>query len=106
MKHNIFVTPRADRDLDEQYFYLAQKSREVAGRYFQACQSTFATLAQSPLLGALCELSNPRLAEMRVWQVHGFEKFLIFYRPVEDGVEIIRVLHGARDIEAIFFCEE
>jgi toxin ParE1/3/4 len=102
LNNYIFVTPRADRDLDEQFMYLAQRSQEVAGRYFQACQSTFALLAQSPLLGALSEVSNPRLAEMRVWRIRGFEKYLIFYRPVDEGIEIIRVLHGARDIEAVF----
>jgi plasmid stabilization system protein ParE len=27
---------------------------------------------------------------------------VLFYQPIEDGIEIIRVLHGARDIEALF----
>jgi toxin ParE1/3/4 len=30
------------------------------------------------------------------------KKFVIFYRPVDDTIEIMRVLYGARDIEAIF----
>jgi toxin ParE1/3/4 len=44
---------------------------------------------------------NPRLAGLRVGRVEGFEKHLIFYRPGDDGVEIIRVLHGARDIDSV-----
>lgn len=31
--------------------------------------------------------------------------YLIFYRPLPDGIEILRVLHGARDIAAILFDE-
>jgi plasmid stabilization system protein ParE len=27
---------------------------------------------------------------------------VIFYRPVQETVEIVRVLYGARDIESIF----
>jgi hypothetical protein len=33
----------------------------------------------------------------------GFEKHLIFYRPRPEGVEILDVIHGARDIEALVF---
>jgi len=32
--------------------------------------------------------------------------YLIFYRPVEDGIELIRVLHGARDITPEYFAEK
>jgi toxin ParE1/3/4 len=28
--------------------------------------------------------------------------YLIFYRPLADGIEIVRVLHGARDIDSLF----
>lgn len=39
---------------------------------------------------------------IRQWRLPGFENYLIFYRPLDDGVEILRVLHGARDIQRIF----
>ena len=44
----------------------------------------------------------PLLAETRMFRVKGFTKHLIFYRPIKNGVEIIRVIHGARDIESLF----
>ena len=37
-----------------------------------------------------------------MWPVRGFEKHVIFYRPVATGIDVVRVLHAARDIEAIF----
>jgi toxin ParE1/3/4 len=39
---------------------------------------------------------------MRVWRVEGFERYLIFYRPVATGVEVVRVLHAASDIPTLF----
>jgi toxin ParE1/3/4 len=42
----------------------------------------------------------PELAsELRRFPVVGF---LIFYRGASYGIEVLRVLHGARDIEAVF----
>lgn len=41
-----------------------------------------------------------RQAGLRRWPIPGFRNYLIFYRPMENGVEIVRVLHGARDIAA------
>ncbi len=39
---------------------------------------------------------------MRRWRIRGFENFSIFYFPIEDGIEVVRVLHGAREIERLF----
>jgi hypothetical protein len=36
-----------------------------------------------------------------VHPVKGFEQYLIFYRPVPEGIELIRVYHAARDIDEI-----
>jgi len=31
-----------------------------------------------------------------------FDRHLIFYLPLKDGIEVLRIVHGARDIEALF----
>ena len=36
-----------------------------------------------------------------MWRVKDFERYLIFYRTMPNGIEVIRVLRGERDIEAI-----
>jgi toxin ParE1/3/4 len=41
------------------------------------------------------------MAGVRLWRVRGFNSYLIVYRPTDTGIEVIRVLHAARDIEAI-----
>ena len=52
-------------------------------------------------MGERWESANPRLAGLRVWRIEGFPKYLIFYRLVTGGIEIVRVLHGARDIDRV-----
>ena len=49
--------------------------------------------------------SNPLLAGLRIWRIDGFPNHLIFYRPIEGGIEIVRVLHGVRDIGAVLESE-
>jgi toxin ParE1/3/4 len=41
------------------------------------------------------------LADLRVWRIEGFEKHLIFYRQTPDGIDVVRILHGARDIDSV-----
>lgn len=38
---------------------------------------------------------------MRVRRIEGFPKHLAFYRIADDHVEIVRVLHGARNLDAL-----
>jgi toxin ParE1/3/4 len=31
-----------------------------------------------------------------------FGRYVVFYMPLDDGIDVVRVLHGARDIDAAF----
>ena len=96
------VLPAADRDLDDQAAYLAsQASLETALRFYDAASTTFARLAGAPGTGERWPTADPRLVGLRVARIEGFDKHLVFYRPASDGIEIVRVLHGARDIESV-----
>ena len=44
---------------------------------------------------------TPTLAQVRQYPVKGFSKYIIFYQIQPDTVEIIRVLHGAQNLEFI-----
>ena len=105
MSRTIVVRPLADRDLDELFDYLASEDPRAARRFYQAAQATFEALAESPGLGGRWESGKSELREYRVWPIRGFKNHLIFYRPIDGGIEIIRVLHGARDLESLFGSE-
>ena len=96
------VLPAADADLDHQADYLAREaSLDTALRFYDAARTTFEKMAQTPNIGQKRESPNPRLEGLRVWRIEGFERHLIFYRPGDDGIEIVRILHGARDIDSV-----
>ena len=89
-------------DLNEQAKYIQRDSPQAAIRFLAAAQTTFQRLAAMPELGQRQEFGRKELAGLRVWQVQGVENYAIFYRPVEDGIEVLRVLHAARDVGAAF----
>ncbi len=106
MTPRVSVVPAADRDIDGQAEYLMREaSLETALRFYDATAATFDKLARMPGMGERRESSNPRLAGLRVWRIDEFPDHLLFYRPVEGGIEIIRVLHGARDVDAVLDSE-
>ena len=90
------------RDLLEHFVSLGERAGEATAlRFLQAAEDTFAELAAMPAMGRAEDFDNPRLTGMRRWRVRGFENYLIFYRATRRGIRIVRLLHGARNIEAI-----
>ena len=103
MKRNIVIRPAADRDLDAQAEYIARhQNTKTAIRFYRAAEETFALLATQPKMGRTRDFVNPRLKGVRVCLMKEFERHLIFYRPIKGGIEVLRVIHGARDIENLF----
>ncbi len=98
----VFVRARARRDILSNAAYIEEHGgEETAQRFLDATQSTFEALAKMPKLGVLCAFRSPALRHLRRWPVKGFENWLIFYLPKRRGVEIIHLIHGARDIESL-----
>lgn len=100
MTRLIAITPRASLDLDQQVAYIAKDNLDVALRFFDSARQT-SQLAHTPDIGRLYEVPNPRLSGLQKWSVKGFEKYLIFYRLQDDRLEVVRILHAARDIPTI-----
>ncbi len=87
--------------------YLAeQASQEVALRFVEELEGTFALLSSEPEVGSIYRPNNPELGGVRAWRVHRFERYLIFYRVLDEALEIERVLHGSRDIWSLLGLEE
>jgi toxin ParE1/3/4 len=99
----VILQPAAERDLIEHFSYIARNSDEpMARRFLTAAYATFDQLAQMPRMGSSRRFRNPRFSNVRMWRVEGFEKHLIFYRPLDDGIRVLRLLYGSRDIERLF----
>jgi len=96
------VRPRADQDLDEQaYYYATVASVDIGHRFLVAAHDTFALLATQPRMGWRSRIRHPEIKELRVFRVKAFERTLILYFPLTDGVEVLRVVHGSRNLQAL-----
>lgn len=92
----IVKSPRAKADLAELWDYIADDSEARADEFVETLDRKFRTLAERPHIGrARDELAT----DLRSFPVG---RYVLFYRPIPDGIEIVRVLHGARDVDAIF----
>ena len=102
MGNRVTRQPEVRRALVEQADHISRDNLDAALRFLDAAEATFEFLASNREVGQLCAFTNQRTAGMRVWPIEGFRNYLVFYRPTKDGVDIVRVLHGARDFEAFF----
>ena len=96
----VVVLPAAEQDLDEQaLYYLERAAPKTATRWYDQATATFEFLAGQPEI----RVQTPRLAfwGIRSWPVSGFERHEVFYRLTEEGIAVVRVLHGAQDLDAI-----
>lgn len=98
MTERVFRTPRAIADLAEIYRYIGTDNLSAAERFIGACEACFSMLAQFPESGRSWPSRRRELSGVRVLPVPDFRSHLVFYRPQQDGVLIIAVLHGARDL--------
>jgi toxin ParE1/3/4 len=74
--------------------------------HFEAVESTCAMLSTMPGIGSARDFRNPRFAGLRMFPIKKFENYLIFYQSTDEELLVVRVLHGARDIAALFEDEE
>ncbi len=107
MINEIILDPDADRDIDEAAAYIAARNLDAGLRLYDAATRTFEQLAEMPGIGAVRPMKSPDLAGLRMMPITGFENYLAFYLPLKTGgVRIVRVLHGAQNIDQILGPEE
>jgi len=92
------VRPKADADLDHQALYLAENAGQIGRHFLLAAHETFTLLASQPAMGWHPRLKHPDLASLRTFRISGFEGMIVLYRTISDGVEILRVIHGSRNV--------
>jgi toxin ParE1/3/4 len=80
---------------------IADDNPSAAAAVYEAYESSLERLKQTPDMGRLYGSPDPRLAHIRVWPIHRFHNYLIFYRHMNETVEVLHIWHGARDISAL-----
>ena len=88
--------PLAAADILEIWDHIAEDSLDQADRWIDKLDEKFGILATQPLMGRARE---ELAADLRSFP---FGRYVIFYMPVQDGIDVVRVLHSARDVDAAF----
>lgn len=101
----IRVRAAARADILEIMEYIAADSPRSSRRFPWAIEKLAKRLAEFPELGALYDSVEADFAGLRVFSVPRFRKYLVFYRVEDDVIDIIRVIHGARDLPTILESE-
>ena len=90
------ISSQAAGDIENIWKYVAQNNSKAADKMFDTLRTTFPKLAKFPQMGK----ERPELAySLRSFPV---KSYLIFYRAIDQGIEIVRILHRSQDIEGIF----
>jgi toxin ParE1/3/4 len=101
----IRIHPQADFDIDDLAAYIAADNLEAALGFLDAVEKSFDIIAGQPQIGPLRYSHLPMLDGLRFWPVTNFEKHLIFYIEHPAYIDIVRVLHGSRDLPAVLTSE-
>jgi toxin ParE1/3/4 len=92
--------PEVADDIFELAGYLMEHSEDAAERFVDAVEKSLKDLTARPGSGSRKDFEAQGLSEVRSWWVEGFPNFLIYYLPLQDGIDVLGVLHGARDVES------
>jgi toxin ParE1/3/4 len=94
----VLKRPQAEADLDDIWWYIAQDNPTAADGFLDKIEEHCRMLAQTPYIG---RSRDELLSSLRSFVIGNY---LVFYIPIEGGggIEVVRVLHGARDIEVLF----
>lgn len=80
-------------------WYVREVGERTAWRFLDAVERTIARLANQPEIGRVRCFKDTRLQGLRSLRVDvPFGKVLIFYRAAPDGIELWRLMHGARNL--------
>ena len=96
----VVITAEAETDLEQIAAYIAERSVEIALNFVQELREKCESLADAPRGYPLV----PRYEHLGIRR-RPFGNYLIFYRVGSGTIEVVHVLHGARDYEPLLFPE-
>lgn len=89
-------TKPAMRDLSEIGARIAEDNERISRDFIARIREKCYNIASTPLIGRQREDFG---ADIRSFP---FGNYLIFYRPINSGIAVVHVFHGARDLRAAF----
>jgi len=94
----IRIRPRANTEIDALADFIACDSIDAAMRFLDAVEKSFELISEQPGMGIKRYAHLPMLEGLRMLPVSNFEKHVVFYIERPSYIDVLRVLHGSRDI--------
>ncbi|MGL4879836.1 MAG: type II toxin-antitoxin system RelE/ParE family toxin [Waterburya sp.] len=91
-----FFTDAAVKDLDDICEYIGQQNLKAASKLFDDIRKKCKLVANFPNMGKSYSKLSVNLRGFVV------EDYVVFYYPREDGINIVRIVSGYRDLESLF----
>ncbi len=88
----------AVEDRIEVELYLILNAPEAVNNVMRAIDSKYRFLAQHSFAGR----ARPDLDENATLRSSPVGRYVVFYEPLDDGIEVVRLLHGSRDVRGEF----
>ncbi len=92
----VSLRPQAQADILDIWSYIAEDSVIAADRWIDGLDETLALWATQPKMGRARDELEAGLRSLP----HG--RYVVFFEPLHDGIDVVRVLHGSRDIDEVF----
>ncbi len=89
-------TEQAELDLIDILVFLGRFGQRVADRFSDALDRACQLRAQFPQMGDACEELGPGVRRFPV------DSYVVYYRPTDGGIEVLRVMHGSRNVTSLF----
>ncbi len=100
MSRELRISLTAERELDAAYYWYAEHADlATAARFYALAMRDLDELTRRPWTGRERGWTESGLADLRSRALKSFGNYLVFYRVRSDAVEIVRILHGSRDVE-------
>ena len=96
----VVISAEAESDLEAIASYIAEQSATVALNFVRELREKCESLADAPRGYPLV----PRYEHLGIRRCP-FGNYLIFYRVGPEALEVVHILHGARDYEPLLFPE-
>ncbi len=94
--HELIRTPQAEGDLLDIWSYIATRNPQAADEVLELIQQKCRLIAEFPNMGANRSELRPGVRSITVGN------YVVFYRSTANEIEVLRVLHGARDLPSLF----
>ncbi len=95
----LIVRDTARHDVNAIAVHIARDNLLAALRFYDQAEAVFEFIATTPGGGTLIDPPIPSFSGLRFWPITR-RRYLVLYQALPDGAEVLRVIHGARDLRS------